>query len=367
MSSTKKHTFLLVLVLAGFLLSLASCQKNSPSEPESSPFSLTDTMLKRCPTTEVRLEQVRNELRLFGKIAAENSKTAQVYPVVGGNVVKINAELGDFVRQGEILAVVRSSEVADFQRQRLDAQAELAIAEKNLQVAKDLYEGKIASEKDLTSARTEVEKAQAELSRIKEVYNIYNLSRGSLYNISAPITGFIVHKDINQNELLRSDKSDAVFSIAEINKVWVMANVNESDIGKVALGYDAEVQTISYPDETFTGKVSKILNAIDPETKAMKIIVELDNAGFKLKPEMNATVKLRYREDRELCIIPASALIFDQSKNWVMVYHDRNHIETRQVEVYRQIGDQVYLSSGLKPGEKVIRENGLLVYDALND
>lgn len=336
-------------------------------EEDTAAFSISDTMMKRCEFTEVVVHEVENELHLFGKIAAENSKTAQVYPIVGGNVVKINVELGDFVKQGQILAVVRSSEVADFQRQKLDAQSELALAEKNLQVARDLYQGKINSEKDVTAAEKELEKAKAELTRIQEVYSIYNLSQGSIYNITAPLTGFIVSKNINQNEQLRSDKADVIFSIAEIDKVWVIANVNESDIAKVALGYEANIQTISYPDKIFHGEVSRIFNAIDPDTKAMKIIVELDNQDYKLKPEMNATVKIRYKEGMQLPTIPSESVIFDKNKNWVMVFHSRTNIETRLVEVHRQIGNQTYILSGLKPGEKVISKSGLLIYDALND
>lgn len=356
-----------IIIFLGIMVwGLPGCQQK-PLEKNEAAFSISDTMMKRCEFSIVELKEVENELHLFGKIAAENSKTAQVYPIVGGNVVKINVELGDFVQQGQILAVVRSSEVADFQRQKLDAQSDLALAEKNLQVAKDLFEGKINSEKEVTAAEKEVEKARAELNRINEVYSIYNLSRGSLYNITAPITGFIVSKNINQNELLRSDKADIIFSIAEINKVWAVANVNESDISKVALGFDANIQTISYPDKTFYGKVSRIFNAIDPDTKAMKIIVELDNPEYKLKPEMNATVNITYKEGKMMATIPSSSVIFDKNKNWVMVFHSRSRVETRQVEVYRQVGNQSYITMGLNPGEKVISKSGLLIYDALND
>ncbi len=347
-------------------LTFSSCNKNKPEE-NAVAFSVSDTMMARCEFSLSQKKVVENELHLFGKIAADNNKMAQVYPIVGGVVMKINVELGDFVKQGQILATVRSSEVADFQRQKLDAQSDVALAEKNLQVSQDLFEAKLNSEKEVMSARKELEKAMAELNRIKEVYNIYNLSRGSVYNITAPITGFIVSKDINQNEQLRSDKSDVIFSIAEIDEVWVLANVNESDISKVALGYDAIVQTISYPDKTFSGKVNRIFNAIDPATKAMKILVKLPNADLKLKPEMNATVTLRYKEDKSMTTIPSSSVIFDKSKNWVMIFKSRTDVETRQVEVYRQVGDLTYIKSGLQEGENVISKGGLFIYDALND
>ena len=108
-----------------------------------------------------------------------------------------------------------------------------------------MYAGKLNSEKDVIASEKELEKANAELTRIKEVYSIYHLKQGSEYTITAPISGFIVNKDITQNEELRSDRTEEVFSIAQIDEVWVLANVNESNISKVALGYEADVQTIS--------------------------------------------------------------------------------------------------------------------------
>jgi cobalt-zinc-cadmium efflux system membrane fusion protein len=358
-----KKSILLITVLS---ISFAGC-KHKVEEAPAAPFELTDAMMARSEFTAAHVEEAKNELRLFGKIAADNARQAQVYPVVSGNVLQINVELGDLVKQGQVLASVRSSEVADFQRQLLDAKSDAALAEKNLQVAKELYAGKLNSERDVTAATKELEKSRAELDRINEVYNIYNLKPGSIYNITAPISGFVVSKNINKNEQLRSDKSDVIFSIAQIDEVWTLANVNESDISKVAVGYDASVKTISYPDKLFKGKIDKIFNAIDPDTKAMKVLVRIPNPDLALKPEMNAMITISYSENKKMIAIPSSAVIFDKSKNWVMVFKDRGHIETRLVEVYNQLGDVTYISAGLVEGEKVISKNGLMIYDALND
>lgn len=352
-----------ILLLLGVLV---ACNKSDIKEMQAA-FYMSDKMMERCEFVEVKREPVRSELKLFGKIVADNNRMAHVYPIVGGSVLKINVELGDYVQQGQVLAVVRSSEIADLQKQRLEAQVNIALAEKNLQVTKDLYEGKLASDKDLISAQKELEKARAELQRLNEVYSIYGLKAGSIYNITAPMSGFVVQKNINQNELLRSDKNDALFTIAQIDEIWVMGNVNESNIARVKIGTRALVSTISYPDRVFEGKVDKIFNAIDPETKAMKVVVKIKNPDLLLKPEMSATITLLIDENVEMPAIPASAVIFDKNKTWVMVFKDRNNIETRQVELYRQTGAVAYISKGLQVGEKVISKEALFIYDALND
>lgn len=367
MKNTHHKLFYLYPLLATVIIAFISSCNTKPKDEASQIFELTDTMMKRCEFTKASLQDVKNELKLFGKIEADNNKMAHVYPVTGGIVTEVKVELGDYVTEGQLLAVIKSSEVADFQRQLLDAKADLALAEKNLSVARDLYAGKLNSEKDVIASEKEVEKAKAELTRINEVYTIYHLKQGSEYRITAPISGFIINKDITQNEELRSDKSTEVFIIAQINEVWVLANVNESNISKVMLGYEAEVQTLSYPDKTFYGKVDKIFNVIDPLTKAMKILVKINNSDLLLKPEMNATVNLKFSENRKLIAVPSSAVIFDKSKNWVMVYKNRKLIETRMVEVDHQLGGITYIANGLSENDNVISKNGLLIYDALND
>jgi cobalt-zinc-cadmium efflux system membrane fusion protein len=355
-----------ILLFAALFLAVG-CTKEKKENDQEVAFRLSDTMLAKCEFYLADTKEVKNELRLFGKIQADNNKQAQVYSIVGGNVIKINVELGDYVEKGQVLAVIRSGEVAAYERDRLDAYGDVAVAEKNLQVAKDLFKGKLSSEKDVIAAQRELERQQAELARINEIFSIYNLKKGSLYNITASMGGFIVQKDININEQIRADKSDVLFSIAEINEVWAMANVNESDIPRVKVGFDASVSTLSYPDEIYEGKIDKIFTEIDPDTKAMKVRVRIPNANYKLKPEMNATVNVAYSEHEQMMAVPSSSVIFDKSKNWVMIFKDRANIETRLVEVYRQLGDVTYISSGIAKGDKVISKNGMLIYDALND
>jgi len=354
-------------ILLGAFFALVACSKEKKESDQGIAFRLSDTMLARCEFYHANLAGVKNELRLFGKIQADNNKQAEIFSLVGGNVIKINVELGDYVKKGQILAVIRSSEVAGFERDKLDAYGNVAVAEKNLQVAKDLFKGKLTSEKDVIIAQRELESQQAELARMKEIYSIYNMKKGSIYNITASMNGFIVKKDISPNEQIRTDNSNSLFAIAEINEVWAMANVNESDIPLVQNGFTANVSTLSYPDQIYKGKIDKIFTAIDPDTKAMKVRIRIPNADYKLKPEMNATINVEYSENSQMIAIPSSAVIFDKNKNWVMIYKDRSNIETRLIEVYHQLGNETFISHGLQKGEKVISKNGMLIYDALND
>lgn len=362
---TPQYIFLAATVS---LFVLTGCEKKKETNDEEvKKFVMTDKMLSESTFATAKTDFAQNEIHLFGKISADNNSMAQVFPAVGGNVIEIKAELGDYVKQGQLLASIRSSEVAGFQSQTSDADANVSIAERNLQSAKDMYEGKLASEKELVMAQKELDKARAEKSRMSEVNNIYHLKKGSVYNLYAPISGYVVFKDISPNEMLLSNRDSAVFTIAKLDNVWVLANVNESDLGKVKQGQDVTIKTIAYPDSHINGKIDKIFNVIDPETRAAKAIIKVHNTDVLLKPEMNATVTVYYADDKKFVSVPSEALVFDKSKNFVMVYKSKDNIETREVTVYRALDKTTYLSAGLKEGEKVMVKGNLLIYDAIND
>lgn len=358
-----KRTIILINLVVWF----SACKTEKTTEEVKETFVLSDKMLSTTKTEAASMQPLQNELNFYGKITADNNKMIEIFPVVGGNVTKVYVELGDYVKKGQLLATIQSTEVAGFAKELDDAKNDVLLAKNSVKVAQELFDGKLSAERDVIEAKSQFEKAQSQLHRIEETYKIYNIKRGATFEVRSPLSGFVIQKNINQDMLLRSDKSDNIFDIAEIDEVWAIANVNESDINQVKLGIDAAVGTLSYPDRKFYGKVDKIFNIIDPETKAMKIRIKLNNSEFLLKPEMRANIKLSYNENTSMMAIPSQAVIFDKSKNFVMIFNNRNNIETRQVEVFRQLGKTTYITAGLKVGEKVITENQILIYDALND
>lgn len=357
----------LFMTLAAIILLVSACSKKTPQAENNAKFELSETMLKTTRFATVGQQTLKTESNFYGKISANNNKLIEIYPAVGGNVVKVYVELGDYVHKGQLLATIRSTQVAGYEKDMSDAQNDVVVAKNNLKAAQEMYDGKLNTERDVLTAKSELTKAQSQLSRVKETYRIYNMKPGAIYEVRSPLTGFILEKNINQDMLLRDDHTNNIFDVAEIDEVWAIANVSESDIENVVMGSDAEVSTISYPDKTFHGVVDKIYNFIDPETKAMKVRIRLKNPDFLLKPEMKATIKLSHEDKQKMLAVPTSAVIFDKSKYFVMVYKDRKHIETRKIDVFRQVGDWTYINSGVAAGEQVITQNQLVIYDALND
>ncbi|MBR7949971.1 efflux RND transporter periplasmic adaptor subunit [Microvirga sp. STR05] len=358
----------LLPVVLGLLLASCSTAPEADTKPKAEArAALSDEMLRDLKIDTVRNELIRNELNLSGQIATNGDKTVQVYPLVGGVVEQLTVELGDHVTKGQVLAVIRSGEIADLQNQNSSALTDLAIAQKNLSVLEDQYAAGLASERDVSLARQELRKAQGNVGKSRKQMAIYGVSADGTYTLRAPISGFITEKNVTNHMQFNDDNVGSLFTVSNLDDVWIMANVFEADIAKVKEGYTADVTTLAYPDQHFTGRIDKVFNVLDPESKVMRVRVRLENPGYLLKPEMYAQIKVRNTESGRMPAVPANCVVFDKDRNFVMVFKDRHHIETREVEIAKTVGDRSYVHTGLREGERIIAQNQLLIYDELND
>jgi len=363
--------WLLVSGLSVFLLSAGACTDSAQKEPvvQEPAFVLTDSLLSRIQLDTVRRLPVRDELKLTGKVTYDEEHVNKVFPLVSGIVTKVNARLGQYVRAGQVLAELQSSDIAGFRNDATAASASLATAERALAGTKELYQGGLASEREYEEARQEVLKARAEVQRNRAVGTIYGTKAASgaaRYQVKAPEAGFVVEKAVNPRTLIRPDNDETMFTISDLKSVWVTGNVFEDDIARVQPGQQATITTLAFPGKVYHGQVDNAYSALDPESKVMKIRIRLPNPDNQLKPEMFANVTLTSLSDSVMLRVPSAALVFERSRNFVLVFHDRTHIETRPVTLGPSAGTFTYIRTGLKAGERVVSNDPLLLYHALN-
>ena len=323
------------------------CNKDKIEDklPIQKGFVISNEMMKTTTVEKVQNDFVETEMSFYGKISADKNQYIDIYP----------------------LATIRSTEVAGFQKDLSDARTEVAVAENNLRVAQDLYSGKLNTEKDVLEAKSQLQKANDELRRSQSVNQVYNIKNGNIYSVIAPISGYIVQKNINKDMQLRSDRSDNIFDVANTNNVWAIVNINESDINKVSLGMKAKVSTLANPSKIFTGTIDKIFKIIDPETNAMQARVVLENATGQLIPESKATIKVLKTENTRAISIPKEALIFDDNRYFVVVFKSQSNVKIQEVKLDKETGSRAYISEGLLQGDQVITNNQLFIYRALSE
>ena len=145
-----------------------------------------------------------------------------------------------------------------------------------------------------------------------------------------------------------------------------MANVYESSITKVKKGDRAEVTTLSYPDRVFSGNVSEIMNVLDPQSKVMKVKIALPNADYALKPQMFTTVNVIQNEGGQSIAVPASALIFNNSQYYVLVYKSPSDIRITPVTIGGSTSRFSYIKSGVQQGDILIASQALMIFQELN-
>ena len=261
---------------------VCSCGKQATTSVDTrEPLLLNDSLQEIITLDTVRDTPLTNELLLNGRVSFNPERVAHVYPIFGGNVTSIHAEVGDYVGKGDVLAVIRSGEIADIDKQRKEAEHQLAIANRNLEATQDMARSGMASDRDFLQAQQEQADAEAETKRIQEMYSIYNITDPSTYVVKAPVSGFIIDKNINRDMQIRSDQGEEMFTISGLDDVWVMADVYEGDISKVKEGATVRITTLAYKDMEFTGTIDKVYHMLDRESKTMSVRVKLRNENQK--------------------------------------------------------------------------------------
>lgn len=346
-------------------LLLLACSGQHTTQPTVQIPVLTDSLRQVVGLATVENKPYTDYLTLNGQIACDPNNMAHIFPMFGGTVIKMNASVGDYVKKGQILAVVHSGEVADYSKQMNDAELQILSAEREKSAMHDMYAGGMASNRELLQAEKALKNAHAEKQRLQDIYEINHITGPSTYAIVAPISGFVTAANINPDMQIRSDQDEELFSIAKLDNVWVIANVYEKDISRVNAGDSAQVTTLTYGDDkVFKGKVDKVYPVLEPESKTEDLKINLPNPDYRLKPGMFANVNVRVGNSRTaLPAVPSESVVFDDGKSYLIVVDKQNRMEIRRVELLKE-GDRTdYIRSGIKPGETVITRHALLVYN----
>ena len=287
----------------------------------------------------------------------------------GGQVLSVKVNLGDYVKKGQVVAVIKSMEVVSNYNEIATSRADVEMAKKNMETAESQWKAGMNSERDYQQAREEYNKAVANSQKAKDVIDVYSSAnaKGEI-TLRAPSSGYILDKKIVEGMVVRNDDADALFTIGETTDVWVLANIYEQDLAKVHEGYAVKIKTLAYPDKVFEGKIKKINTVLDPVSKTAKARIRLANsAATPLRPQMFATVTVFNTENKQAITVPSSAVIFEFGKNYVVVYKDKCSVETREIDILQASGFNTYLTGGVKPGEKVVSQGQLFIYTGLKE
>ena len=362
--------FFFGLVLVSSLAVLNSCEQKTEKIEAEKPFVINDSIAQIITVDTVKTHILEGNLELTGEVTFDQTAVVNLTSLVTGLADDVKVQLGDYVQKGQVLATIRTNDLLDLQKELSTNIAEANVAQKQYDVAKDLETKGINSQKEVLEAEQNLNKENADVEAFKkELAIIGGDASGNVVIVRSPITGYIVERHVNPNQNVEKQDQNVgqepMFVISDLKKVWVMANVYEADIEKVKVGETVDISTIAYPDKIFKGIINNVSNVLDPINKTMKVRVVLNNANIELKPEMFAKVILDYKQKNEVPCIPHESVVFDDNKTYVVVYHSREKLEVRQIDLYPTHEKVLYVRSGLNAGETIISKNQLIVYNAL--
>lgn len=306
----------------------------------------------------IQPQKLTASLVVTASIQADQDRVARVAPRTGARIISAPAKLGDRVRAGQVLATLDSVEVGEAYANLVQAQSELRIAEADLRRAETLVKDEIIPRKDYLRAQSEREKAAASVRATTDKLRMLGGNPGasgrgvSGFAVIAPFAGSIIEKKATIGEL--ASPSESMFTVADLSRVWIVADLPESALAQVRIGAQAKVAVPSYPDQLFGGRVSHIGAAVNKETRTVAARIEVPNADGRLKPDMFATATIDVgTEGREVLSLPDPAIVMMQGQPTVFVYEQGAYVP-RAVQPGERSGGRTTVAAGLKPGEQVV-------------
>lgn len=310
---------------------------------------------------QTRVPEAR--LTVTGRIVANPDRTVVVAPRTSGRVVKVNAQLGDTVEAGAILALVDSVEAADAIADLAQSESALKLAEAEYEREGLLVEGKIGARKDLLRTEAAVQQARAQRDRARSKLRLLGLTDAMvaeahkgpaqrlLTPLLAPFRGTVIERQVVEGQLL--DSQAIPFRIADLSTVWALLDLPETDISAVRVGQQVVIETGRDGKNTHTGRVVQIADIVEEQTRTVKVRVEIPNRERHFKPGMFITGQIASPQPGPpVLMVPKDAVVLLDEGPVVFVIRD-DAAEARRVEVGQEVGGWVPVRKGLRPGEQI--------------
>jgi cobalt-zinc-cadmium efflux system membrane fusion protein len=298
------------------------------------------------------------EIHVTGVINPDVEKSIPVISLASGRVVGIYAKLGDDVKKGQLLLKVYSPDISNAFQTLRQAQADEALALKQLERARLLYDHGAISLNDLQVAEDTEAKAKATLDAAVHAIRIFGGDPGHedpVIDIGAPVSGTIVEQNITAAASVQSNNQPNLFTIANLSVVWVICNVYENDLPNVRLGDPADVELNAYRGSSFRGRVVNIGKVLDATIRTAPVRVVLNNPGM-MRSGMFVTATFYGQHGRVYATVPSAAVLHLHDRDWVFVAAGQGQFRRTEITAGKIVNGTQDVIAGLSPGQQVVND-----------
>jgi cobalt-zinc-cadmium efflux system membrane fusion protein len=364
------------------LLFLNACSQTKPAAASSpADAGATQASLLTVPQDQLphlRIAPVRRtswavSIHTTGTVDWDNNHTTPAITQVNGPIVRVLAETGDAVKEGQPLLYVSSPDVANAIATYKKARNRQDLAERTIKRSQELFEHNAIARKDLESAQADYNDARTDLENALQALKIFGVSRQELeaaeaqgapiapqLAVRAPISGIVVQKLIAPGLLIQAG-STVCYLISDVSTVWVQGHIFDRDLLAVRIGDPVEETNASFP-VVFRGTVAYVGAMLDPATRTTPVRIVTRNTGGLLKKDLFVDAVIHTRTRRNILAVPTSALLRNaQNEPFVYVEAEPGGFAQRLVTLGAQQDGQTEIASGLKEGEPVVSEGSVFL------
>ena len=373
------QTRLLPLCIATLLaLGLTGCgeepgdtltQTPDPAQaPASDLLTAPAGLLKTLRVAAVGTAPVSDTVRVAGRVDFDEQRVARIGAPVTGRVMELLANPGQTVHQGQPLALLHSIELGNAQLAYVKAAAQARLQAQNAERARILFEGDVIGAAELQRREAEYAIAKAEQQAAADQLRVLGVSGKSLESIAtsgginsvspvvATLAGVVVDRKVAKGQVVQP--ADDLFTVADLSRVWVVAQVPEAESSAVRVGQTVEVEVPALGAGTagpLTGKLIFVGDIVNPETRTVTVRTELENPRRELKPAMLATMLIQSRPHDRL-VVPAAAVVREDNEDFVFVAAGENRFRLTPVRLGPEQQGRRVVESGLQAGDRLVVE-----------
>ena len=315
-----------------------------------------------------------DEVTAPGNLETNPNRLAHATLPVAGRISSVSVKLGDAVTEGQPLLSVESPDVDA--AELAFRQAETAVSQAKATEIKvqadldrlaDLFAHQAVAQKEvlsaqtsLTLAKTSVIAADAGLQQTMRRLQLLGLKHGSFGQklvVPAPLSGKVLALSVVAGEY-RNDLSAPLLTIADLRTLWVASNVPESYIRHCRVGGAVQIELVAFPGEIFRARVTHIADAVDAETRTVKVHAELDNSSGRFRPEMYGRIRYGQLTER-LPVVPESAILEYNGKPAAYVEERPGYFVRRFVTIGKHLDQRVVVREGLRAGDRVVTSGAI--------
>ena len=358
-----------ILLLLAAALVAAGCGdkpvEKAPAPRDPLAITANAELAARLRTAAPGFAEVSETLRVSGRIEVDETRLARVGSPVTGRITDLEAREGDSVRRGQVLATINSTELSGAQLGFLKATSQRGLAARAAARAQQLLDADVIGAAELQRRQAELAQAEAEVNAARDQLKVLGMSPAALERLAeartinsvtqivATIAGTIIERKVTEGQVVQP--ADGVFLIADLSKLWVVADVPEQNAGSVRVGETVSVEVAALPERKVAGSLSFVAPTVSPETRTVRARMELPNPEREFKPKMLASMLIKGKPQKRLTL-PAQAVVREENRDFVFVLTGENAYRLQPVQLGAEHDGRRVVVSGLGESATVVVE-----------